>query len=103
MLVGHAASHKDEDIHIMLSDVKRACFHAPATRELYVEVPREDPNWQPSVLARLKLSLFGTRNAAANWQKCDADGLTQSKLQAGPVESVRLLASQTWDQDLSPR
>ena len=59
----------------MLSDVKRAYFHAPTKRELYVEVPKEDPNWQPGLLGRLRLSLYGTRDAAANWQKCVADHL----------------------------
>ena len=54
----------------MTSDVKRAYFNVPASRELYVEVPREDPNWQPGHLGKLKLSLYGTRDAAANWQKC---------------------------------
>ena len=38
-------------------------------------MPREDPNWQPGLLGRLKLSLYGTRDAAANWQRCVADHL----------------------------
>ena len=39
LLLGHAASHQDEGLHVMLSDVKRAYFHALAKRELYVELP----------------------------------------------------------------
>ena len=42
LLVGHAASHRDGGAHVMLSDVKRAYFHALAKRELYVELPVED-------------------------------------------------------------
>ena len=40
LLISTAASDTQRDTHIMLSDVKRAYFHAPAERELYVEVPR---------------------------------------------------------------
>ena len=67
----------------MLSDVKRAYFHAPAERELYAEVPREDPNWQPGVLGRLRLSLYGTRDTAANWQKCVSDHLASLGFRPG--------------------
>ena len=35
ILICHAASHKDDDMHIMLSEVKREYFHAAAARELY--------------------------------------------------------------------
>ena len=76
ILISTAASDKSRSTHIMLSDVKRAYFHAPAERELYEEVPREDPKWEPGLLGRLKLSLYGTRDAAANWQRCVADHLT---------------------------
>ena len=69
LLISTAASKRHGGVHMMFSDVKRAYFHAPATRELYVEVPKEDPNWQPGFLGRLKLSLYGTRDAAANWQR----------------------------------
>jgi hypothetical protein len=34
-ILGHAASSQSDDIHIMLSDVKRAYFHAKANREMY--------------------------------------------------------------------
>ena len=57
LLISSAASDSLRSTHIMLSDVKRAYFHAAATRELYVEVPREDPNWKPGLLGKLNLSL----------------------------------------------
>ena len=75
LLIRTAASDRQGEIHMMISDVKRAYFHAPATRELYVEVPREDPNWQPGLLGRPKLSVYGTRDAAANWQRCVSEHL----------------------------
>ena len=44
ILIGQAASHRDAVMHIMLSDVKRAYFHAAAARGFYIEIPREDPD-----------------------------------------------------------
>ena len=65
LLVGHAASHVDGGAHIMLSDVKRAYFHALAKRELYVELPVEDAGYQEGFVGRLRLALYGTRDAAS--------------------------------------
>ena len=39
LLVSTCATEKGRGTHLMLSDVKRTHFHAPATRELYVELP----------------------------------------------------------------
>ena len=75
ILIGHAASHKADDMHITLSDFKRAYFHAAAARELYVEIPREDPAWTPDAIGRLNLALYGTRDAAKLWQECVAKHL----------------------------
>ena len=68
MLIGEAASN-------MLSDVKRAHFHAAARREMYVEIHREDPDWTPDAIGRRNLALYGTRNAAKLWQECVAKHL----------------------------
>ena len=54
----------------MLSDVKRANFHALAKRELYVELPAEDAGYQEGYVGRLRLALYGTRDAASLWQEC---------------------------------
>ena len=52
ILISTAASDTTRATHIMLSDVKRAYFHAPAERELHAEVPREDPNWRPGLFGQ---------------------------------------------------
>jgi hypothetical protein len=83
ILIGQAASHKDADLHIMLSDVKRAYFHAAAARELYVEIPREDPAWTPDAIGRLNLALYGTRDAAKLWQECVAKHLVSIGFRRG--------------------
>ena len=67
LIIGEAANEKHAGMHIMLSDVNRAYFHASAERELYVEIPREDPDWSPDAIGRLNLALYGTRDAAKLW------------------------------------
>ena len=53
----------------MVIDIKRAHFYAPSQRDIYVRLPPEDPrSGDPSVCGRLKKSLYGTRDAGANWQ-----------------------------------
>jgi len=52
----------------MAVDIKRAYFYAPATRPIYIVIPDED--WEPgdeAKVGKLNLSLYGTRDAAANW------------------------------------
>ena len=53
-----------------LVDVRRAYFHAPARRRVFVELPPKDH--QPAdehVCGLLKYSLYGTRDAAQNWEE----------------------------------
>ena len=83
MLIGEAASRKSEKLHIMLSDVKRAYFNAAAKRELYVEIPREDPDWSPDAIGRLNLALYGPSDAAKLWQECMAAHLISINFKQG--------------------
>ena len=57
----------------MLDDLKRAYVHAKTSREVYVELPLEDPCWSADDVGRLNLALYGTRDAATLWQECVAD------------------------------
>ena len=50
---------------LMVQDVKKAYFYAPATRDVYVELP--DERAQPGMCAKLLRSQYGTRDAALNW------------------------------------
>ena len=55
---------------IMSLDVRRAYFYAKATRPVYMEIPIEDfEQVDERRVARLNLSLYGTRDAAQNWAK----------------------------------
>ena len=60
-------------------DVKRAYFHARALRRVFVQLPPEDHrHGQAGVCGELLMSMYGTRDAAANWEAtysqvlCDA-------------------------------
>ena len=54
---------------MMTLDVKRAHFHAPASGRVYVELPPEDAlAARGDVVGRLQASMYGTRDAAFNWE-----------------------------------
>ena len=49
-------------------DVRRAYFYAPTKRAVYVKPP-EEAGCPPGHCARLNASMYGTRDAAANWEE----------------------------------
>ena len=58
----------DKKRKLMYADVSRAYFYAPAVRAVYVRLPDEDR--QPgdeNLVGKLNMSMYGTRDAAANW------------------------------------
>ena len=58
-----------EPLCILNLDIKRAHFYAKARRPVFVELPAEDPRYgDPEVCGELLYSLYGTRDAAANWR-----------------------------------
>ena len=76
MLISCAATQagdsvkEEEDQVMMVNDVARAYFEAPVTRIIAVELPEEDGGGKDSeFVGLLQKSLYGTRDAAANFQK----------------------------------
>ena len=70
---------------LMLNDVKKAFFYAPAQRDLYVELPPEAPGpGEDGMCGKLLQSLYGTRDAAANW----AQAYTKVLLDMGFVKGA---------------
>ena len=62
----------DYDKVVMVNDVARAFFEAPAVRQVCVELPEEDLTQADRVadnVGNLRMSLYGTRDAAMNWQE----------------------------------
>ena len=57
---------------IMINDVARAFLEAPATRDICIEIPKEDlseADRRHDHVGHLRMSLYGTRDAAMNWQE----------------------------------
>ena len=69
---------------VAVVDVRRAYFYAPARRKVFVELPPED--YQPDdehMCGLLRYSLYGTRDAAKNWEEELASTLSSLKLTRG--------------------
>ena len=62
------ADARGEERELMVNDVSRAYCSAKCTRDMYIELPPEDPKARPDLFGRLRLCLYGTRDAALNWQ-----------------------------------
>jgi hypothetical protein len=58
----------DRGQKLMYADVSRAYFYAPAVRAVYVRLPEEDfEECDKGMVGKLNMSMYGTRDAAANW------------------------------------
>ena len=55
-------------------DIRRAYFHANAIRDVYIELPPEDH--EEGKCGKLLKSLYGTRDAAQNWERCYVQFMT---------------------------
>ena len=68
-----------ESLVLGVFDISRAHFMAPATRELYVEIPDEDRDPEDGdCVGRLNRSMYGFRDASHNWME-DWQGLLQEE------------------------
>ena len=62
----------------MTVDVSRAYFNSEATRDVFVEIPKEDRvAGDESKVGKLRLCLYGTRDAAFNWSETVAKQLRE--------------------------
>ena len=71
LIVSHAATYPQSGNNriLMINDGRRACFYAKIQRDVYIELPKEDPDHGKGLLGKLKLCLYGTRDAAKGWQE----------------------------------
>ena len=95
-LVSRAASsqYSSTPTCLMLCDVKKAFFYAPATRPLYVELPSEalGPG-EEGMCGRLERSLYGTRGAALTWSIAYTNVLLESGFDKGARPPARSTTS----------
>ena len=66
---------------LLHSDVSRAYFNAPVKGNIYVMVPGEDDRCSPGWCGKLAYSMYGTREAATNWEDHYAEWLVKSGFQ----------------------
>ena len=97
LLLADAASRsrpndkEGSQIRTMIIDIKRAYFYAPSQRDVYVKLPPEDPKSKdPSLCAKLMKSLYGTRDAGANWHEEYSAFLKSIDLLQGAVSYTHL-------------
>ena len=66
LIISHAATIPDDGPKrtIMINDVRRAYLYAKIQRDVYIELPEEDDKRGPGMLGKLRLCLYGTRDAA---------------------------------------
>ena len=65
---------------LMINVVSRAFFEAPARRNICIEITKEDitdADTRHDKVAHLSMSLYGTRDAAMNWQEEVATAMAQ--------------------------
>ena len=84
VVLSEIATGKRKGKVVALVDVRRAYFYAPARRRVLVELPREDcQTGDEYMCGLLQHSLYGTRDAAQNWEEELASTLCDLKLTRG--------------------
>ena len=88
-----------DPLKLSFIDIRRAHFTAKATRELYVELPEEDQEAGEPMCGRLLKSMYGTQDAAQNWENEYGDFMVSNGFEKGlgspclffhPVRNLRV-------------
>ena len=60
IIISHAATYPDDGPKrvIMMNGVRRAYFYAKINRDVFIELPKEDPKYGTGLLGKLKLCLY---------------------------------------------
>ena len=86
MLLSDVASNRAEAKCIMVLDAKCAFLYGSTPRDIYIELPDEDPmSADKDYVGKLLKAMYGTRDAPAVWQEevrklLVANGFTQSRI-----------------------
>ena len=91
---------------IMVNDVARAFFEAPAMRNVCIEIPKEDlleADKRLDKVGHLRMSLYGTRDAAMNCAGGGRQGDAQVGLRAWEVQPLLVLPQPKKPSNLSSR
>ena len=84
MMLSHAATVRGTGCReMMINDVSRTNFSAPATRSLFIELPEGDLEARQDEVGRLNVCLYGTRDAAKGWQQTLSKHLVSIRFRRG--------------------
>ena len=79
------------EIVMMHTDISRSYCHAPSKEEKYVELPGGKWTSNYPVFGSLRVSMYGTREAATHWEGAYAKAFDGTEICARSCESVLLL------------
>ena len=86
---------------IMINDISRAFFHAPAKRMVYVQLPNEDQQHVEECLCgRLNFSMYGIRDAAQNWSDQHSGHLVSDGFKQGVASPCTFLSRESRHKNL---
>jgi hypothetical protein len=74
--IGFKKGRQQEGMKVDFIDVRRAYFHADARRQVFVELPQEDA--EEGMCGELGRSMYGTRDAAQNWEFAYLEFMTEN-------------------------
>jgi hypothetical protein len=78
------SKNSDDQVCVLYTDISRAYFHAPAKEEKYVEQQPEEWGSGPMLeCGILLMPMYGTRDAALNWEDQYAGVLQEVGLKRG--------------------
>ena len=84
LIVSRASTNDGTNRQLMINDVRRAYFYAKATRDIFIELPAEDDEFgKGDLVGKLNLCLYGTRDAALNWQDTPSQHLIENGFTRG--------------------
>ena len=69
--IGWDRQNRRRGMKLDFIDIRRAFFHAKANRPVYVQLPNEES--QEGMCGRLNKAMYGTRDAAQNWEMAYAE------------------------------
>ena len=81
--IGHDKRNRKGGMKLDFIDIRRAFFHARANRPVYVKLPDEE--YQPGMCGRLNKAMYGTRDAAQNWEIAYAEFMEEIGFTRGIV------------------
>ena len=84
--------HRARPLRLATIDIKRAYFYAPSRRPFYVEIPPEDKEaGDEAKVGKLRVSLYGTKDAAQNWTEAYTKFLVSLGFRRGKASPCNFL------------